>query len=204
MKNLIKIIPFFILPLLSYGCSSILSSAAEQIYLTVIDRRDVNTIINDTTIKLTIINKFYDDDLINALDSFDLSIECYKGHVYLVGEYDKPVQKTRAINIAKSIEGVKRVTTYLLPKNKSDNCGTDDNLVITGRVKAKLIGDKDLWSRNIDVKSVQCNVVLYGLVASKHKIDKAIEHSKSVKGVRSVTSFLKSTAEPDSDLLVRQ
>ena len=204
MKNLIKIIPFFILPLLSYGCSSILSSAAEQIYLTVIDRRDVNTIIDDTTIKLTIINKFHDDDLINALDSFDLSIECYKGHVYLVGEYDKPVQKTRAIKIAKSIEGVKSVRTYLLPKNKSDICGFDENLVIMGRVKAKLIGDKDLWSRNIDVKSVQCNVVLYGLVASKHKINKAIEHSKSVKGVRTVTSFLKSTAESDSDLLVRQ
>lgn len=204
MKSIIKIITFFILPLLSYGCSSILTTAAEQIYLTVTDRREVKTILNDTTIKLTIINKFHDDDVINTLNSLDLSIECYRGNVYLVGEYDTPVQKTRAIKIAKSIEGVKRVTSYLLPKNKSDVCGIDENLVIMGRVKAKLIGDKDIWSRNIDVKSVQCNVVLYGLVASKNKINKAIEHSKSVKGVRSVKCFLKSAAETDSDLLVRQ
>jgi len=204
MKAIIKIITFFILPLLSYGCSSILTTAAEQIYLTVTDHREVKTILNDTAIKLTIINKFHDDDVINTLNSLDLSIECYRGNVYLVGEYDTPVQKTRAIKIAKSIEGVKRVTSYLLPKNKSDVCGIDENLVIMGRVKTKLIGDKDIWSRNIDVKSVQCNVVLYGLVASKIKINKAIEHSKSVKGVRSVKCFLKSAAKTDSNLLVRQ
>jgi hyperosmotically inducible protein len=107
MKNIIKIILFFILPLLSSGCGTI--------YTTAVDQRDVNTILDDTTIKLTIVNKFYDDDSINSLN---LSIGCYRGHVYLVGEYDKAVQKTRAIKIAESIEGVKRVTTYLLPKKK--------------------------------------------------------------------------------------
>ena len=183
MRNIVKIIAFFIFPLLSSGCGTI--------YNTAVDQRDVNTILNDTTIKLTIVNKFYDDEAINSLN---LSSGCYRGHVYLVGEYDKPDQKTRAIKIAKSIKGVKSVTTYLLPKKKSDLCGTDENLVIVGKIKAKLIGDKDIWSTNIDVKSVQCNVVLYGLVASKNKIKKAIEHAKSVEGVRSVKSFLKSTS----------
>ena len=191
MKNLIKIITFFILPLLSYGCSSILSTAAEHIYIAAVDRRDLKTILNDTTIKLTIVNKFHDDDDINSLNSLDLSIECYRGHVYLIGEYVKPVQKTRAIQIVKEIEGVKGVTSYLLPKNKGDICGIDEKLIIMGRVKSKLIGDEDIWSTNIDVKSVQCNVVLYGLVSSKNNINKAIEYAKSVKGVRTVTSFLK-------------
>ena len=195
MKNIIKIILFMIFPLLFYGCSTILTTAAEQIYVTAIDQRNLKTILDDTAIKLTIINKFHDDEHISALNTLDLSIECYQGNVYLVGEYDKPVQKARAIEIAKSIQGVKKVATYLLPKNKNDICGTDENLVIMGKVKAKFIGDKDLWSRNIDVKSVQCNVVLYGVVASQNKIDKAIEHSKGVKGVRTVTSLLKSAAK---------
>ena len=192
IRNSIKIIPFLILPLLSSGCGTFYTTAADQIYVTAVDQRDVNTIFNDTTIKLTIVNKYNDDDDINSLDSLDLSIECYGGHVYLIGEYDKPVQKTRAIKIAESIEGVKSVTTYLLPKNKSDLCGIDENLVIMGKVKARLIGDKDIWSTNIDVKSVQCNIVLYGLVASENKIKKAIEHAKRVEGVRCVKSFLKS------------
>jgi hyperosmotically inducible protein len=204
IKYTIKIAILIIFLLLSYGCSSVLTSLAEQIYVTAVDCRDVKTIYNDTKIKLTIINKFHDDEYINALNSLDLSIDCYKGQVYLVGEYDKPVQKERAIKIAKSIQGVKRVHSYLLQKNEDDICGIDENLLIMGNVKAKLIGDKELYSRNIDVKSVQCHVVLYGIVASNDKITKAIEHAKSVKGVRTVKSFLRSAAKTNPDLLVRQ
>lgn len=182
MKNIIKIIAFFILPLFSSGCSII--------YTTAVDQRDVNTIVNDTTIKFTIANKFHDED---SLSPLNLSIGCYKGHVYIVGEYDRLVQKKLAIKIAKSIEGVKKVTTYLLPKKRTDLCGLDDSLVITGKVKVQLIGDKDIWSTNIDVKTVQCTVVLYGLVASKNEIKKAIEHARNVEGVRSVKSFLESS-----------
>jgi hyperosmotically inducible protein len=154
-----------------------------------VDQRNVNTIINDTKIKFTIVNKFYDDEAINSLN---LSSGCYRGHVYLVGEYDKAFQKKRAIKIAKSIEGVKSVTAYMLPKKKDDVCGTDTNIKLALEVKTKLVTDKDIWSTNIDVKSVQCNVILFGLVSSKNKINKAIEHAKSVKGVRTVTSFLMS------------
>jgi hyperosmotically inducible protein len=179
MKNIIRIIPFLIFSLLSSGCSIA--------YTTAVDQRNVNTILNDTKIKFTIGNKFYDDEAINSLN---ISSGCYRGHVYLVGEYDKAFQKNRAIKIAKGIKGVKSVTTYLLPKKKDDVCGTDDNIKLTLEVKTKLVADKDIWSTNIDVKSVQCNVVLYGLVASENKIKKAIAHAKSVEGVRSVKSFL--------------
>ena len=59
--------------------------------------------------------------------------------------------------------------------------------------KAKLVGDKEIWSTNIDIKSIQCKVVLYGLVGTKKEINKAIAQAKSVEGVRGVKSFLKST-----------
>jgi hyperosmotically inducible protein len=181
MKNILRIILLLVFSLLSSGCS--------LVYTTAVDQRDVETILNDTTIKFTIVNKFYDDESINSLN---LSSGCYRGHVYLVGEYDKAIQKKRAIKIAKSIEGVKSVTTYLLPKKKNDICGADDNIKMALAVKIKLVADQDIWSTNIDVKSVQCNVVLYGFVASENKIKKAIVHAKSVEGVRSVKSFLTS------------
>ena len=181
MKSIIRIIPFLILSLLSSGCSII--------YTTAVDQRDVNTIVIDTKIKFTVANKFYEDDAINSLN---ISCGCYRGDVYLVGEYEKAFQKKRAIKIAKSIDGVKTVTTYLLPKKKGDICGADDNIKLALEVKAKLVTDKDIWSTNIDVKSVQCNIVLYGLVESEKKITKAVAHAKSVDGVRSVKSLLKS------------
>jgi hyperosmotically inducible protein len=182
MKKIIFIIPFLIFLLALNGCGTI--------YSTAVDERNVSTIANDTTIKGSIVKKFYDDDKIKSLD---ISTGCYQGHVYLVGEYGTTDQKNRAIKIAKSVEGVKDVTTYLLPKKKDDSCGTTDNLEIVGKVKAKLVGDKEIWSTNIDVKSIQCQVVLYGLVGTKKEISKAIAHAKSVEGVRGVKSFLKST-----------
>jgi hyperosmotically inducible periplasmic protein len=180
MKKII-IVQFFIFLLAVTGCGTI--------YSTAMDERNMSTIGSDTTIKGTIVKKFYDDDKIKSLD---ISTGCYHGHVYLVGEYDTADQKNRAIKIAKSVEGVKNVTTYLLPKKKGDPCGTDENLEIVGKVKAKLVGDKDIWSTNIDIKSIQCQVVLYGLVGSKKEINKAIAHAKSVEGIRGVKSFLKS------------
>ncbi len=168
--------------LIASGCGTIYSAA--------VDERNVSTIASDTKIKSTIVKKFYDDDNIKFLD---ISTGCYQGHVYLVGEYDNAVQKNSAIKIVNSIKGVKSVTTYFLPKKKGDLCGTDENLGIVAKVKVKLVGDKEIWSTNIDIKSVQCNVILYGLVGSKTEINKAIAHAKNVEGVRSVKSFLKST-----------
>jgi len=122
----------------------------------------------------------------------DVSSYCYTGNVYLVGEYETENQKERAILIARGVKGVASVTPYMLPKREVKGCGSTDNLVITSEVKSKLIGDKEIWSTNVDVKTVQCNVVLLGVVGSKKEIDKAIAHTKSVKGVRGIKSFLRS------------
>ncbi len=177
---MIHIAACFILLLSLSGCT---------IYNAAVDERPVGTIADDTVIKGKILKKFLADEEIKTLD---ISVGCYRGHVYLVGQYDRPVQKEHAIKIAKSVDGVKRVTTYLVPKKKHDYCGLEDNLEIEGKVKAKLVKDKDIWSTNIDVKSVQCHIVLYGLVGSKAEIKKAVAHAKSVGGTRGVTSFLES------------
>jgi hyperosmotically inducible protein len=66
------------------------------------------------------------------------------------------------------------------------------NLELTAKVKAKLIEDDDIWSTNVDVKTIQCITVLWGLVGSETEISKAIAHAESVKGVEMVKSFLQS------------
>ncbi|MFC1533202.1 BON domain-containing protein [Thermodesulfobacteriota bacterium] len=122
----------------------------------------------------------------------DISTYCYDGNVYLVGEYENPIQKRQALKLAKGVEGVKSVTGHFLPKRKGDLCGATDNLELIARVKAKLIKDEDIWSTNIEVKALQCHILLLGLVGSRNQISKAITHAKKVDGVRRVKSYLKS------------
>ncbi len=157
------------------------------IYGVAVDERKASTIASDKKITAEIQKTFLEDSTIKVLD---ISSYCYDGHVFLVGEYDNKEQKEKAEKMAKKVEGVKSVQTYLLPEKKGDTCGTSDNVAITGKVDAKLTADKDIRSTNIDVKVVQCNVVLLGIVRSGEEIAKAAAHAKSVGGVRNVTSFL--------------
>ncbi|MBW1668577.1 MAG: BON domain-containing protein [Deltaproteobacteria bacterium] len=152
------------------------------------DKRSLKTQARDENITLKIRDMFVKDKVVKFLD---ISTLCYEGNVYLVGQYDTLKQKKRAVQIARSVEGVKSVSTYFLPKKKDDPCGTARNLELAARVKAKLIKDMDIASTNVQVKTVRCHVVLLGIVGSQNEIAKAIAHARSVDGVRGVKSFLK-------------
>ena len=180
MKTIIFILFSFLIISLNSGCT---------IYKAAVDERNVGTIVDDTAIKAKIFKRFVDDDVVKALD---ITITSYKGHVHLVGEYDDSAQKVRAIELAKGVEGVSNVTPYLLAKDKDGECGTTRNLELTTKVKTKLVGDKEIWSTNVNVKTIQCIVVLWGTVGSHDEVMRSINHAKSVEGVKNVRSFLKS------------
>jgi len=163
-------------------------SGCTTIYKSAVDERSVGEQYDDQKITMAIRKKFSDDEKIKY---FDISTYCYNGHVYLVGEYDTADQKNQAVKLAGKVEGVKSVTDYFLPKKEDDTCGTTANLKLSTKVKTKLIGDKDISSTKIEVKALQCNIILLGLVGSADEIKKAISHAKTVEGIRSVKSFLR-------------
>ena len=171
------------LAVLATGCP------VKTVYEGVMDERSVGDLAEDKEIEAKIKTAFADDETVDALD---ISVYSFYGDVYLVGQKETEAQKKRAIEISKKTEGVKSVTTYILQKKgeDEDSCGTTNSLEITAKVSAALIGDKDIWSTNVEVKTVQCNVVLLGLVGSEEEIEKSIVHAKGVEGVRSVKSFL--------------
>ena len=169
-----------ILGILITGCTTIYKSA--------VDERSLGEQYDDQKITMAIRQKFMDDPKIKY---FDISTYCYNGHVYLVGEYDTVDQKNQAVQLARGVEGVKTVTDYFLPKKEDETCGTTDNLKLSTKVTADLIGDKDISSTQIEVKALQCNIILLGLVSSDDEIKNAISLAKAVEGVRSVKSFVR-------------
>ncbi|WP_461210961.1 BON domain-containing protein [Desulfocurvus sp. DL9XJH121] len=180
------------------GCALIVALAMAAagcgtIYKAAVDERSLSRQASDKTISATIMKRYYDD-----ADMSVLGIEpyTYTGHVYLVGEYENATQKAKAVSIAKAVEGVAGVTTYLLPAKDDPACGTTENLDILAGVKAALIGDGDIWSTNVEVKVVQCQVVLLGLVGSEAEVGKSIAHAKAEEGVRAVKSYLRVANKP--------
>lgn len=163
------------------------------IYKAAMDERSLGQQTADAKISATIMKQYYDDEDVSVL-----GIEPYtfSGQVYLVGEYETSTQKNKAVSIAKGVEGVTGVTTYFLPEKEDPACGTSDNVTILAKVKKALIGDSDIWSTNVEVKVVQCKVVLLGLVGSNDQVSKSIAHAKAVEGVRSVKSYLRVARKP--------
>ncbi len=158
------------------------------IYGVAMDERTVGQQTSDKRIEAAVFQAFVDDKTVKARD---ISTFCFTGDVYLVGEIESAEQKARAEQIARKVEGVKALTSYLLPKKEDPTCGTADNLGLVAKVKAALIGDKEIWSTNVEVKAVQCRVVLLGLVGSAAEARKAEADAKAVSGVRAVQSYLR-------------
>jgi hyperosmotically inducible protein len=165
-----------------------MTGCLSDIYKSAVDERSLGDQYDDQSITMSIRGKFTEDEKIKY---FDISTYVYNGHVYLVGEYETADQKNQAVKLARQVEGVKSVTDHFLPKKEDEACGTTANLKLVAKVKKNLIGDGDLSSTQIEVKALQCNIILLGLVGSANEISKATAHAKAVEGVRSVKSFIR-------------
>jgi hyperosmotically inducible protein len=77
------------------------------------------------------------------------------------------------------------------PAKKSESAGAYvDDSVITTKVKAAVLGESSLKSREINVETYKGVVQLTGFVSSQADIDKAVTLAQAVKGVASVKNDL--------------
>jgi hyperosmotically inducible protein len=166
------------------------STVARKSYEIAREERTPVALALDNKIVLNLTDKFAQDSAIGLLD---VSPYSYNGRVYLIGEYETDEEWTRAIEITAHEEGVKSITTYILLKGEPPNCGLLNNFMLYANVRAKLIRDEEVRSTNIDIKALQCNVILLGIVASSDEIDRAITHARGAEGVVRVQSFLEAT-----------
>jgi osmotically-inducible protein OsmY len=65
-----------------------------------------------------------------------------------------------------------------------------DDVAITAKVKAQLIGDPAISGFGISVETFRARVILSGFVNSQSQIDRAVALAREVSGVREVQSAL--------------
>ncbi len=167
------------------GCSM-----AVVAYQLAVDERKLGTYVDDKNIEAAIATKFQEDEQVRPLD---LSAFSYDGRVFIVGQYDSGKQKTRAVKLARQTPGVKSVTAHVLPRRALTKCGSIDTAALELKVKGHLIADEHIRATNVKVESLQCHIILLGIVETRKEAGQAVACAKNVEGVRSVTSYLKST-----------
>lgn len=146
----------------------------------------VGTVIDDSVITTEVKAALLADPDVR---SFEVKVETRKGEVMLSGYVENTMQIERAAAVARSIMGVKTLQNNMSLKGGATTAGMKlDDSVVTTKVKAALLGDNQVKSRDIAVVTLKGEVQLSGFVDSQKQIDRALVVATGVEGVSRVNN----------------
>ena len=125
------------------------------------------------------------------INSYEFKVETRKGEVMLSGFVDSHAQLDLATSITRDVEGVKAVQNKVTIKGIAATVGNqvDDGITI-GKVKAALLGDPGVKSLDIAVVTRIDEVQLSGFVDNQEQMNRAVEITSKVPGVRTVSNHM--------------
>ncbi|MFE0586121.1 molecular chaperone OsmY [Pantoea vagans] len=130
-----------------------------------------------------------DDD---AIKSTDISVKTHSGVVTLSGFVTSQDQAEKAVAVVQKIEGVKSVSDKLHVRDSKSSSvkGYAGDAATTSEIKAKLLADDIVPSRNVKVETTDGVVQLSGHVDNQAQSDRAESIAKAIEGVKSVKNDL--------------
>jgi len=180
---------FFIL-ILSFaltGCGvAVVGGAALGGYKGVTDERTIGTMVDDSLIATTVKTKMIADEFVKARH---IDVDVLNGVVFLIGVVDSVSQKRMAADIARGVEGVRRVENQLLVGKTSAGQVLNDT-ILTSKIKTELLKDPDIRSTNIDIDTNNNVVTITGIVQSQHEKDKTLYIVQKITGNRQIVDNL--------------
>ncbi|WP_338491902.1 molecular chaperone OsmY [Erwinia aphidicola] len=127
-----------------------------------------------------------------AIKSTDISVETHSGVVTLNGFVTSQDQAEKAVAVAGKVEGVKSVSDKLHVKDSTKQTmkGYAGDTATTSEIKAKLLADDIVPSRNVKVETTNGVVQLSGMVKTQAQSERAEGIAKAIDGVKSVKNDL--------------
>ncbi len=128
----------------------------------------------------------------DAIKSTDISVVTHSGVVTLNGFVTSQEQAELAVAAAKKVDGVKSVSDKLHVKDskKQTVSGYAGDTATTSEIKAKLLADDIVPSRNVKVETTNGVVQLSGTVKTQAQSERAEGIAKAIEGVKSVKNDL--------------
>ncbi|MBU1340283.1 MAG: BON domain-containing protein [Proteobacteria bacterium] len=169
------------------GCApAVVGGAAFGGYKSATDKRSIGTMVDDTIISTTVKSNMISDEFVKALH---IDVDVLNGVVYLIGVVESSSQKRMAADIARGVDGVRRVENQLLVGKTSAGQILDDT-ILTSKIRTELIKDPDIRSTNIDIDTNNNVVTLTGIVQSQKEKDRVLYVVQKVAGNREIVDNL--------------
>ena len=183
-----KITVSFILLFLLSACAQAVVGSVSKSVLVSKEERSVGTFIDDTVIIAKLKNIYFSQ---NEKIFFNVDIEVSEGRVLLTGTVESSDIRIEATRLAWGVDQVQTVINEIQISNTDSILDFADDLVITTKIKAKLLLDKNINNLNFSIDTVNRVVYVIGIAQNNNELDKVIEIINGVFGVEEVINYVR-------------
>lgn len=167
-------------PVTIIGTGAIVGAAAGE-------ERGLEGIASDTSIRLKI-NYLWLTNAPNLIDQAGLSVQ--NGCVVLTGRVESAHLKAEAVRLVREVEGVTTVYDEMTVGPEESWSDYARDMWITTKLKAALVADEDVRSRNYSLRTVDKVVYLMGIAQNQQELDLVIATARDIPNVRRVVSHV--------------
>ena len=187
IKSVFTVVYIILSSILIANCAQVATGAAVKVVTVNQEDRSIGEFVDDTIIKTLIKNTYFDQ---NEKLFFNIDVEVSQGRVLLTGTIENIDLKIEATRIAWGVKGVQTVINEIQISNSDNIINFADDLVISTKVKGKLILNENVNSLNYSIETVNKLVYIIGIAGSEDERDLVINIAREVYGVEEVIDYI--------------
>ena len=172
--------------LLLEACAAAVVAGAGTSAVIAHDRRTFGSVIDDQNIELKM--RTYITQRQHLRDNTHVNFTSVNGVVLLSGEVQSEEQRNELLSATRAVAGVRRTVNQLNFAPLSSLGSRSRDTWITGKVKARLAGDRRVDSTRIKVVTEAASVYLMGLVTQQEGAD-AADAARVVSGAKRIVKL---------------
>ena len=187
IKSLFITIYIILISIWITNCAQVATGTAVKVVTVNQEDRSIGEFVDDAIIKTVIKNAYFDQ---NEILFFDIDVEVSQARVLLTGTVENIDLKIEATRIAWGVNGVQTVINEIQISNSDNILNYADDLVISTKVKGKLILNENINSLNYSVETVNKLVYIIGIASNQDERDLVVDTAKEVFGVQEVIDYI--------------
>ena len=179
---------FLYLCIFLHGCAQVAMGGASKTILITKEDRSIGTYVDDTLIKAQLKNQYFST---NETIFFNVDVEVNEGRVLLTGTVEKSDLRIEATRRAWGIDGVTSVLNELQVSNSDSILDYADDLVISTKIRAKMLLDSNINNLNFSIETVNGIVYILGIAQNQKEVESILAIINSVYGVEEVIDYIR-------------
>ena len=185
---MIKIFISLSILLIFSGCAQVAVGGISKSVLVAKEERTVGTFIDDTVIAARLKNLYFNN---NEKIFFNVDVEVNEGRVLLTGTVETSDIRIEATKLAWGISDVVTVINEIQISDNENILDYADDLVITTKINAKLLINKEINNLNYNIDTVNKIVYVIGIAQNKNELANVIDIINNVYGVKEVINYVR-------------